>query len=101
MHIYIYYIMFMFISTCLKNFSHMHNYINIRIYLVDAKLFVKREIQPLWIFGRMGYFEIDIWIYGYTGSGAKGVFELKGALVPQKYRICRTWTAARVGASRT
>ena len=42
-------------------------YINIRIYLVDAKLFVKREIQLLRIFGRIGYFEndaLDIRIYG-------------------------------------
>lgn len=56
-------------------------YINIRIYLVDAKFFVKRRNSLFAIFGRNGYSEIDIWIYGYTGSGVKGVRVLKGALV--------------------
>jgi hypothetical protein len=60
-------------------------YINIRIYLVDAKFFVKERNSSFAIFGRNGYFEndaLDIRIYGigrkrYTrvegcASAAKG-----------------------------
>jgi hypothetical protein len=42
-------------------------YINIRIYLVDAKFFVKKRNLSFAIFGRIGYFEndaLDIRIYG-------------------------------------
>ena len=62
---------------------------------------LEKEIHFLRFLVKMGIPKLMRWIYVYTGSGVKGVRVLKGALVPQKYRICRTWTAARVGASRT
>jgi hypothetical protein len=42
-------------------------YINIRIYLVDAKFLVRERNSSFAIFGRIGYFEndaLDIRIYG-------------------------------------
>lgn len=42
-------------------------YINIRIYLVDAKFFVKRRDLLFAIFGRNGYFENwCVFVGGYT-----------------------------------
>jgi hypothetical protein len=71
---------------------------------IDSELAIlklEKEIHYLRFLVEMGISKMMRWIYVYTGSAVKGVRLLKGALVPQKYRIRRTWTAARVGASRT
>ena len=58
---------------------------------------LKKEIYLLRFLVELGISKLMCRIYVYTGSAVKGVFELKGALVPQKYRIRRTWTATRMG----
>ena len=57
-------------------------YINIRIYLVDAKLFVREGNSSFAIFGRIGYFEndtLDIRIYGIGRKGCTLVEGCSGA----------------------
>jgi hypothetical protein len=61
---------------------------------------LKERFNPYGFLVEMGIPKMMHWIYVYTGSGVKGVRLLKGALVPQKYRIRRTWTAARMGVLR-
>ena len=61
---------------------------------------LKERFNPYGFLVEMGSSELMCRIYVYTGSGVKGVRVLKGALVPQSDRICRTWTAARMGVLR-
>ena len=61
---------------------------------------LEKEIHLLRFLVEMGIpklMRICGWIYVYTRSAVKGVRLLKGALVPQKYRICRTWTVTHMG----
>ena len=62
---------------------------------------LKERFNPYGFLVEMGIPKLMRWIYVYTGSAVKGVRVLKGALVPQKDRIRRIWTAARMGALRT
>jgi hypothetical protein len=61
---------------------------------------LEKEIHLLRFLVEMGSSKMIRWIYVYTGSGVKGVRLLKVALVPQKYRIRRTWIATRMGVLR-
>ena len=61
---------------------------------------LKERFNPYGSLVKMGSSELVCWIYVYTGSGVKGVRLLKGALVPQKDRIRRTWIATRMGVLR-
>ena len=58
---------------------------------------LEKEIHFLRFLVEMVIPKLMRWIYVYTGSGVEGVRVLEGALVPQKYRIRRTWTATRMG----
>ena len=62
---------------------------------------LEKEIHLLRFLVEMVILKLMRWIYVYTGSAVKGVRVLKGALVPQKDRIRRTWIATRMGVLRT
>ena len=58
-------------------------YINIRIYLVDAKFFIRERNSSFAIFGRIGYFEndaLDIRIYGIGRKRCTRVEECSSAI---------------------
>jgi len=62
---------------------------------------LKERFNPYGFLVEMVIPKMMRWIYVYTGSAVKGIRVLKCALVPQKDRIRRTWTVARMGVSRT
>jgi len=77
-------------------------YLNIRIYLIDAKLFIKRGDLNFVILFPNGYFGILFWvwehIYVYTNRHVKIVYELKVRVVHRTTGISGIWILTRMGA---